>query len=202
MKRDESMLIFGWGVKDVDYPVYKTITLPDGKRKVIWTCPYYVKWCGVLERALSYNFKIKNPTYTGCTVCEDWKYLSNFIKWVDSQPNRNWQNCEPDKDFLIEGNKHYSPENVVFITKKLNSFYVGCSEKDGSLVGATWDKRKKKFAAKINNPFQNKRVWLGYFTSPLEAHLVWKAKKHEYACKLAELQEDPRVAEALRSKYV
>jgi len=35
----------------------------------------------------------------------------------------------------------------------------------------------------------------------LDAHLAWKQQKHEYACLLADLQEDSRVADALRQRY-
>ena len=40
-----------------------------------------------------------------------------------------------------------------------------------------------------------------YTTSEYEAHEAWKARKHEHACKLADIQSDVRVAKVLRTRY-
>lgn len=106
--------IYGWGVNDVNYNTAKRIELPhiNGKRrsKGVWVCPYYDDWVGVIERCFCSKFKTKWPTYQDCTLTEDWKYLSNFIKWVDSQPNKDWKSCALDKDLLVTGNKFYGLE--------------------------------------------------------------------------------------------
>jgi hypothetical protein len=148
------------------------------------------------------------PTYKGCTVCNEWKYFSNFIKWVDSQPNRDWQNCAPDKDFLVVGNKHYSPDTVIYIPRSLNVFITDRSNNRGHLMLGVTDKSynssKSPFEAKCNNPFTEGGYvgrYLGVFATELQAHKAWQAKKHEYACQLADLQQDPRVAKALRERY-
>ena len=57
------------------------------------------------------------------------------------------------------------------------------------------------YRAYCNNPFKDKKLHLGSFITELEAHKAWQAKKHEYALQLADLQEDPRVADALRQRY-
>jgi hypothetical protein len=57
------------------------------------------------------------------------------------------------------------------------------------------------FKGSCGNPFTGEGTYLGYFTDELACHKAWQAKKHEYACQLAELQEDPRVAQALRERY-
>jgi hypothetical protein len=59
-------LVFGWGVNDVDYNVYR-YEIVKGKWKIVWKCPYYAKWVGILERCLCPKFKEKWPTYNGCT---------------------------------------------------------------------------------------------------------------------------------------
>ena len=88
-------LIYGWGINDVYCNVYKTET-SDGKRKNVWQCPYYRDWCSLLSRVFS---KKTGTTYKNVLICDEWKLFSNFKKWVDSQPNRNWENCQIDKDF-------------------------------------------------------------------------------------------------------
>lgn len=200
--------ICGWGVNDVDYPVQIKKDLPkvNGKRKreVVWVCPYYLDWKAMINRCFNPNFHKKSPSYKGCTVCEEWKYLSNFIKWVDSQPNGDWQNCHLDKDFLVEGNRHYSPETCVYITQKLNKFPTdGKASGSKLMTGVDFYSRMKTapFGASCCNPFTNKREHLGYFTTELEAHKAWKAKKHEFACIYSELQPDIRVANKLRNMY-
>ncbi|WP_396180361.1 hypothetical protein [Flavobacterium sp.] len=184
--------IYGIGINDANYLVYK------GKD----VCPYYRKWLSMLVRCYSKIKHISFPTYVDCTVCEEWKYFSNFKKWVDEQPNKNWQSCELDKDILQVNNKCYSPEKTVFTNRALNSFLTSNTSCRGEyLLGVCWHKQQEKFHAKCNDPFNHKRIYVGSFDCELTAHKAWQAKKHEYACALAELQEDSRVADALRQRY-
>jgi hypothetical protein len=196
-------LIFGWGINDADYNVYKTGYV-DGKRKVLSRCPYYVKWSSIVERAKSAKCKSKNPAYVDANITDDWKYFSDFIKWVDSQPNRDWQNCEPDKDLLGKGEKLYSPNTVVFISKTLNNFLRDEREtKYGYMKGCSFNKRLGKFTATCSPVLDVRDVnYLGVFNTEVEAHLAWKAKKHEYACMLAEKETDPRIITALKTRYL
>lgn len=201
--RRKTKLINGWGINDVDYYVTKRGNL-DIKRKITWTCPYYEDWRQIILRCHSKKFKEKHPNYRDCTVCDDWKYFSNFIKWVDLQPNRDWQNCEIDKDLLIEGNKHYSPDICVYIPTSLNLFITNRKNDRGALMlGVTRYTRANKntYKAQCSNPLTGKQEHLGLFKTELEAHLAWKAKKHEHALKFADIQSDERVAKRLREMY-
>lgn len=201
--RKKNKLVFGWGINDADYPVqiYDTV---DNKTKRVWICPYYEDWYDIVRRAKSDNLKSKMLTYTDVSICEEWKYFSNFKKWVDSQPNRNWQNCQPDKDILCYNRtKIYSPDTVVYITEGLNQFIKDRSNDRGNfMLGVT--KQGNGYIAKCSNPFSNSEDgrYLGYFSTEIGAHLAWKAKKHQYACMWADLQQDSRVAYALRSMYL
>ena len=202
MSRKKNRLIYGWGINDVDYDVYKT-EIVHGKQKIVWVCPYYRKWRHILERCLDLKLQQKCPTYKFCTVCDEWRYLSNFIRWVNSQPNKGWQSCQPDKDILFEGNKCYSPETVVFISGKVNNFILDSGKsRGGYMIGVSYYPKRKKnpYLANCNNPFGGKG-YIGGFSTELEAHKAWQAKKHEYACMLADMQEDTRVAKALRERY-
>lgn len=205
MSRKKNKLLYGWGVVDVDYNVTKSEIL-NGKRKRVWICPYYRKWVSIIVRCFDPKYQARQPTYKGCTVCGEWKHLSNFIKWVDSQPNRDWQNCETDKDFLSVGNKHYSPETVVFVSRKVNSFIIDSGGSRGScMIGVSYkpyNNKKNPYMAQCKNPFNKKeRGYIGYYVTELEAHLAWQARKHELALQLADLQEDDRIASRLREMY-
>lgn len=136
-------------------------------------------------------------------MCEDWLTLSNFIRWVDSQPNRDWKNCHLDKDLLFNGNKHYSPETCVFISSVVNNFILDrCNDRGDYLIGAYYHKRDNKFVSRCRDPFNLNSRHLGYFNTEIEAHLAWKTKKHEYACKLSQFQQDRRVIDALCTRYI
>lgn len=198
--------VFGFGINDVNYRVKLKEELPrvngHRKRKVIWDCPYYRDWQEMLRRGFSDRFKKRQPAYKDCTVCSEWKYLSNFIEWVDSQPNKNWQNCSLDKDFLSEGNKIYSPETCVYIPQGLNVF-ISKGVRGECLLGVRpTGNVTNPYNANCKNPFDiGGKSWIGVFTTELEAHKAWQAKKHEYACKLADLQDDPRISKVLRERY-
>ena len=208
---NKGRLVCGWGINDVDYEVtkYEKLLTADGKikRKLVWRCPYYTDWKSIIERCFSKKYQIKQPTYKGCTIDPDWKYLSNFIKWVDSQPNRNWQNCIPDKDFLSEGNKHYGQDTVVYISRELNSFITNSKAIRGDLpIGAKYcstasSRKDVKYEAACSNPFTGKQEFLGVFNTAIEAHLAWKDYKHSIACIYANNQSDLRISEKLRTMY-
>lgn len=192
----KAKLVYGWGVNDADYAVQPRV---GGKTQ--W-CPYYKVWMHMVERSFSERLIRKYPNYEGCTIFEEWKYFSNFITWVDSQPNKNWKSCALDKDLLILGNKVYSPETCVFIPQQLNNFTTTRAASRGQyMLGVIFHKRDQMFVASCRNPFNKKQESLGYYSTELEAHKVWQAKKHEHAHSLAELQSDPRIAKALRERY-
>jgi hypothetical protein len=201
-------LVYGVGINDADYPTLirersKTV---DGKRtrKLIWICPYFLKWRDMLYRCYSEKRRHKNESYADTYVVSHWLRFSNFKKWVDEQPNKYWQNCNLDKDLLAQDKNYYSPETCIFISQQINLFIRIKPRNDDRLIGVSKSKVRGKYEAKCNNPFSqkaSKEDYLGYFNDPMDAHLAWKAKKHEIACKLAEDQIDPRVVQYLTTLF-
>lgn len=202
-KYTKTKLVFGWGINDVDYNVTR-YEIVNGKQERVWICPYYKRWKNILKRSICPRFKIIHPTYKGCTVTEDWKRLSNFIKWVDSQPNRDWENCVLDKDILFIGNKHYSPETCVFVNHAVNSFITDSGKTRGEYMIGVCDSgmypKGRPYMARCSTPL-GKQKKIGCYPTEIEAHIAWQSRKHELACLLAKEQPDPRVAEALRTRY-
>lgn len=45
-----------------------------------WNKRVYQKWRGMLYRCYNEEYHKTNPTYIGCTVCERWLILSNFVE--------------------------------------------------------------------------------------------------------------------------
>ena len=202
-----SKLVQGVGTNDADYSVLimerLEERLPNGQRrqKLVWSCPYYNKWRGMLERGYSKKCKEKNPTYQDCSVSEEWLLFSNFRKWMTT---KDWEGMQLDKDLLLEGNKVYSPETCIFISGKINNFIIDSKGARGKyLIGCSWDKHVGLFKAEVNNPFKLKRINLGRFNTELEAHLAWKKQKHLYSCELAnsEYVTDERVRKVLLHRY-
>lgn len=200
--------VHGWGINDVNYKVRlrKTIGYVNGKQKTvgIWFCPYYQDWAGMIMRCKSKASLKKNPSYKGVEICEEWRYFSNFIKWVKSQPNKNWENCHLDKDILSGENKRYSPETCVYVSVTINNFMLDSKGNRGeTMLGVSPERRKgrKPFRARCKDPFTGKKHQIGAFWTEIEAHLTWKAKKHSYALILADTQDDPRVSNFLRNLY-
>ena len=83
--------------------------------------PVYDCWSGMLARCYSEKWHNKHPCYIGCTVDPRWYNLQVFAKWYgENFPSDSTERMELDKDTLIDGNKIYSPETCIFITKELN----------------------------------------------------------------------------------
>jgi hypothetical protein len=185
-------LAFGVGINDSDYPLNPRL---GSKRN---PCPFYTKWKDMLMRCYSEQYLRKKPEYVGCSVCDDWLVFTKFKAWMSTQ---DWHGKCLDKDIVNPGNKVYSPENCALVTEMTNNFVVGITKMlKGEMVGA----RKKdcgKYHARCRNPFNLKSEHIGSFDTELDAHLAWKARKHEHAIKLAAMQTDARVAESLLRIY-
>lgn len=196
-------LVYGVGINDADYVVqeFETIGYVNGKRKrkLIWQCPYYRVWKGMLVRCYSSKTQERCPTYKGCSVSEEWLTFSVFKKWMEKQ---DWEGMQLDKDLLFEGNKIYSAETCVFVTKVVNTFTVDSGAARGEWqIGVCWNKEHEKFKARCRNPFTKKNEHLGYFTCELEAHKAWLKRKLELAYELAAIQTDQRISKALIDRF-
>jgi len=197
--RKKSKPVYGLGVNDADYPVAVNAVI-GGKQKRLWTCPFYQSWKHMLERCYSAKYQAKSPTYSGCSVSPEWLKFSVFREWMAGQ---DWEEKELDKDILQPGNKVYGPEVCVFIPAALNLFMTDSAAIRGEWpIGVCWDKGNGKFRASCRNPFTGKHEHLGMFKNPNDAHEAWRKRKHELACIYADQQKDPRIAKALREKYL
>lgn len=200
--RTKTKLLYGIGVNDADYVVQINKTeVVDGVKKVFveWRCPYYVKWSSMM--GLSYNkkvFKIR-PSYEVCSVVPEWHYFMTFRAWMEKQ---DWEGKQLDKDILFPGNKVYGPDTCVFVDAKVNTFLIESTSARGEWpIGVSFHKDTGKFQANIRDVFNNKRLYLGIFERPEQAHKAWLDKKLEQARILASQQKDPRVALALVQRY-
>ena len=172
-----SKLVWGFGINDADYITNPMVKI-EGKWVHLPVCPYYSKWYDMLRRCYSEEYQEKHPTYKGCSVCEEWKHFNNFKRWMEQQ---DWEGKDLDKDFLVEGNRTYSPSACIFIPQKVNKFVTTSGKMRGDHpIGVRLDKRRKK------NPYLSQcsdgsgvQKYLGYFATPEQAHQSWLQKKLE-----------------------
>lgn len=188
-----SKLIYGIGINDVDYVIWPTVN------GVQIPCPYHSCWRSMIARCYDKKTQIKRPTYIGCEVSEEWLTFSNFKAWMETQ---DWKGKQLDKDILFTGNKVYGKETCVFVSSQVNSFFAdSAAARGGYMLGVVLYKATGEFRARCSDG-KGKQKHLGHFETELEAHLAWKAYKHQRACELAEGQSDSRVAEALRKRFL
>lgn len=158
-------LVFGVGVNDS-----KSIT--DG-------CPFYGIWHGVLKRCYSEKFHKRNPAYRGCTIHPDWVYFSNFKSWMEKQ---DWVGKELDKDLLVYGNKMYSADTCIFISRRVNCFIKAETGIKRKLSRGVTKNKSGKYDCYLGGRSS------GNFNTEEEAHLAWQLHKIKTAEALMEGQ--------------
>lgn len=92
-----------------------------------WNCMVYRKWSHMIHRCYSKKSLRQHPTYNGCTVCDRWLFLSNFIedfKLIEGYNEEKFLNGELhlDKDIKSNGQiKEYSLNNCMLVSQSENN---------------------------------------------------------------------------------
>lgn len=181
--------VFGVGYLGVG----KHLATVDGK-----TTKVYDTWSHMFQRCYSTKLHARQPTYIGCSVDSSWHNFQVFGDWFDENYPADNNDYQLDKDLKVIGNKTYSADNCLFVSRGVNSFLLDCGAARGEyLIGCNYDKSRGKFMAWCSNPFTGKRDNLGRFPDELSAHLAWRSKKAEHAYELAQQQSDQDVKDAL-----
>lgn len=188
----------GVGINDSDTLV-EVKKIVNGKKKLIWRCPFYQAWRNMITRCYTKKRTSRNETYTKCYVCNEWLVFSVFKRWMVTQ---DWKNKQLDKDLIIEGNNVYSPNTCAFISKELNMFLTTRSKSRGTLpLGVSLHKQRGKFRAQCSNQITGKNEFLGLFSCEIDAHNAWKKRKLDIAKILSSEIKDDRIKGALLSRY-
>lgn len=191
-------LVSGIGFNDANYDVGR-YELVGGKKIKVWACPIYTRWTSMLQRCYHPPCQMKHPTYIGCSVVDEWHLFSAFKSWVEKQ---DWAGKELDKDLLVRGNRIYGPEYCTFISRPIN-----CLVRESIAPDERWPKgvvfyeKRRKYRSSAYCFFERKKIHLGYFDTPGEAHANWLNFKNEQAKQLAAQQTDDRVAKAIANLY-
>lgn len=135
----------------------------------------YLRWKSMMDRC----YNNKQPTYKGCTVCEEWCNFQKFSKWL----NENYYDIIGermclDKDILHKGNKIYEPKSCMFVPNAINILFVRNEEhRNGTPIGVRIKNNKYEASCNDNNGTHR---YLGVY---LDAHEAFNAYK-EYKEKL------------------
>lgn len=139
----------------------------------------YRKWWAMLARCYKTN---NNDTKERehPIVCDEWHRLSNFQKWYNEHNVDGWH---LDKDILIKGNKLYSPETCCFVPPEINTLFTKRQNCRGGLpIGVT--SRGNRFEASLHR--EDRRVYLGCYSTPKEAFAAYKEAKETWIKELAD----------------
>ena len=146
----------------------------------------YKIWYSMLQRCYDPKYHEKEPTYVGCSVCDEWLNFQNFAQWYEENYyNIPGQRMNLDKDILVKGNKVYSPETCVFVPQNLNKLFIKRDSMRGNCpVGVTYIKQHKKYQAACSIG-TGKPKYLGYYNTPESAFNAYKEFKEAYIRKVA-----------------
>jgi len=192
--RNTNKLVQGVGTKGMVYPSC------ENNKKL----REYTAWCGMLERCTGKCW-VKNPSYTGTTCSEYFKYYPNFYEWCNSQTgfrgkDENGKSWHLDKDLLVKGNKLYSEDTCVFVPQNINKLLTKSEAARGEFpLGMYFNKQHKKYKVRCLDGRGNSK-YLGLFLNKMDAFVVYKDYKESVIKQIAEkykYQLDPRAYEAL-----
>ena len=101
---------------------YKVNDMPKGwMNRSALNLRIYDMWKAMIRRTTK-EYWDKYPTYTGTTVDDRWRTLSNFVNDIKNLEGYDqWVSASEeimmlDKDTIIDGNKHYSKNTCRFIS--------------------------------------------------------------------------------------
>lgn len=155
-------------------------------------------WTSMLQRCYCKKLHRRCPTYSDCSVCEEWHNFQNFAKWFYENYPDDGRRYDLDKDVKVIGNKIYSPQSCMFVSQVVNNFTLVRNVRSGKyMVGVSFHKRSGKLRASCKNSLTGKSEHVGSFDCEMEAHLAWRKRKSEIAHELAMIQDNDEVKQAL-----
>ena len=139
----------------------------------------YKVWYSMIDRCYSPRQSTENPSYIGCSVCEDWRNFQTFCKWYEQQPNAYKDNFDIDKDLRIIGNRIYSPAGCSLVPDDVNS--CRAFQHNPSIQISEYG----KFIVQYGTGKLHKK-WVGTYETLEEAQQVYKKTKEVNIQALAE----------------
>lgn len=136
----------------------------------------YVFWNSMLQRCYDLSYKLKRPTYIGCTSSNNFKYYPYFKDWCNKQVgfgNKGW--CL-DKDILVKGNKLYSEDTCCFVPREINSLFALSGNSRGlNPIGVQFNLEEGNYSARVSR--DGKHCNIGTYETKEDAFLCYKEAK-------------------------
>lgn len=136
----------------------------------------YVFWNSMLQRCYDLSYKLKRPTYIGCTSSNNFKYYPYFKDWCNKQVgfgNKGW--CL-DKDILVKGNKLYSEDTCCFVPREINSLFALSGNARGlNPIGVQFNLEEGNYSARVSRG--GKHCHIGTYETKEDAFLAYKEAK-------------------------
>lgn len=160
----------------------------------------YRLWGSMLQRCYSHTELTRYPTYTGCSVSEEFSSFQKFAEWCNTQIGFAVSGYHLDKDIIYVGNKQYSRDSCAFVPREVNLLLRTSKASRGDYpLGTYFHKQTGKFAAHCNYG-KGRITHLGLFSTAEEAYATYKGAKEAHIKTVAEQYKDsidPRVYQAL-----
>jgi len=174
-------LIYGVGTNDANHLVHHQT------KKISMVCPFYSRWKNMLKRCYSEKYHLKNQTYIGCTVCDEWLTFSKFKAWMIKQ---DWENNHLDKDIKYSGNKIYSPDTCIFVTSEINKLFNSHELDRGKYPkGVRLIKALNNFTSQCS--VNGKQKHIGTFPTQESAGNAYRIFKSKLILSIAQQQHEP-----------
>ena len=182
--------VCGVGISGNKYPIVK-----NGQQ-----AREYDIWLRILNRCFNDELKKKQPTYQDVTCCDEWLHYEKFYEWLHNQENfdkwRSGSRWAVDKDIFIKRNKVYSPEMCCLVPQNVNCLFLKREAERGKYpIGVRY--RDGRYLAVCRNPFLDKAVELGYYSTPEKAFQAYKSYKEDIIKQVAKIEyEKGNITEA------
>ena len=154
----------------------------NGKKELLKTY-IYDRWRNMLDRCYSNEQNSNYILYSECSVCDEWHSFYNYYIWFKQNMWGNNIAYQVDKDFLIKGNKIYSPTTCLLVDNKINSTIIKTNSKEKHYVGV-YKLKNNKFYCRVR--VKNKRISSNQFDSEIEAYNEYVRIKEAYIKELAD----------------
>lgn len=162
----------------------------------------YSKWMSMRNRC-SDKYKDWKPTYTGCSISDNFKDFQFFTSWHTQQVGYDRLDYQLDKDILCNF-KVYSEDTCVLVPQELNSFFLDRVKSCGPYPhGISFSKVGQKLCVQIG--IKGRSSYRGLFDTIEDAEVAYKQAKEAEAYRWyerlrdGEFIVDGRVIERMRT---
>ena len=151
----------------------------------------YNAWIDMLKRCFMKNTKDKQPSYKDVECCKKWLNFESFCDWLHEQPNydkwRNGYRWAIDKDILVKRNKVYSPDACTLVPQNVNCLFLKREAERGIYpIGVRYS--NDGFIAVCRNPFLDRSVEIGCYSTPEKAFNAYKIYKEDLIKQVAKIE--------------